>query len=181
MKKKNKNYFNSIGFSSDCIDDFAIPYSFHNIQRPPQMCYPHVDYEDVITHGVEYMEKKDQTIFNYIVVFQPTNPIRSKFVLSECLHLIKNKNGDFLYTHHEDCNLKLKYIENTVFNNKNKDDCPIIKNANIYIYSRQYLFENKIMYNILSYKIPKYMGYDINVFDDILIVESFIKKYGYDL
>ena len=70
---------------------------------------------DVVRHAIEFVEKKDNIKIDWLLILQPTTPLRTKNDIRKAVGLIKNKNVDTVvsvckaeHTHP----LKMKKINN---------------------------------------------------------------------
>jgi len=62
--------------------------------RPKELSKDDTGSVDVVLHALNFMEKKDNTQYDFVVLLQPTNPLRSFALIDEAINIIKNNNID---------------------------------------------------------------------------------------
>lgn len=73
-------------------------YKFKNFLRPKSLSKKNSTDLEVITFELRRYEKFLKKKFDYVVLFQPTSPIRKKLDIMKCLKIIKKKKPDALWT-----------------------------------------------------------------------------------
>ena len=64
--------------------------------RPKRLATATSHHPDVVNHAVNFMEKKEQVIFDYVVMLQPTSPFRSSKHIDEAIMKFFNEKNDSL-------------------------------------------------------------------------------------
>ncbi len=75
---------------SDKILDIAKKYNVKTIKRPDFLASDTATTFDVIKHAIENLKEK----FEYIVLLQPTSPLRNEKHIDEAIELLEKKNAD---------------------------------------------------------------------------------------
>jgi CMP-N-acetylneuraminic acid synthetase len=111
--------------------------------------------------------------FDCLMLFQPTNPIRSRDHIIDAIQVMSTREFDKVTCHYIDHNINLGYLN--IYEGKHPEVSPLIRSGNFYIYSNKSLYDNTLAfkYNII---VPKKYGYNINVEEDFGIVESLMKE-----
>lgn len=144
---------------------------------------------DVVIHSIDYL-KNQGNLFDYVILLQPTSPLRNvndidealeKVISSEYESLVSvsevDENPILMGTIEEN---KFKKILNISGNNVRRQEFPkvYIYNGAIYINSVEMLYREKVFVNDLTvpYVMPKERSMDIDEQMDLDIVELFIKE-----
>lgn len=144
---------------------------------------------DVVIHSIDYL-KNQGNLFDYVILLQPTSPLRNandidealeKVIFSEYESLVSvsevDENPILMGTIEEN---KFKKILNISGNNVRRQEFPkvYIYNGAIYINSVEMLYREKVFVNDLTvpYVMPKERSMDIDEQMDLDIVEFFIKE-----
>lgn len=167
----NQDLFSVVGFSSDNVDEFAIPSTFCPIQRPEYLCNEEASHIHVIRHAFHNMEYALDEPLDYVILFQPTNPIRIRRYLVDVIKKLTSFKPDKVYTLYFDDNLAEKYIQEHPASKPKQP--PLIRSGNLYAYSRGYVLSGQFKTEC-KLLIPKRLGYNINVDADFGIVESML-------
>jgi CMP-N-acetylneuraminic acid synthetase len=168
----NKSYFKAMAFSSDKIEKFDVPISFHTIQRPPELCKEDAYHRSVVVHALDYMDQYFDG-FDYVMLFQPTNPFRKKMDLLKLIVMAEETEPYGSYMYYIDDNLDSEYISGY---GVESGGSPMIASGNIYLYSVPYLKgETTNTSEIVTMKIPKWRGYNINTREDFYVAEALYK------
>jgi len=111
----------------------------------------------VIKHAVRFIEKEDNVIIDWVLILQPTSPLRSVTDIKNCISIIKkNKNIDSVVSVKRVVNshpyfLKLikngflkSYIKNFKFSRRQSVKPDLYKtNGSIYLTKKNIIFKNK--------------------------------------
>ena len=161
---------NAIGFSSDKPDGFNIPPYIWKIQRPDNLCGD-VPHAPVIKHGLEAMEELHGHHFDYVLLLQPTNPLRRLEDIRNFIDYCVEEEHDYGNTYYIDDNLCADYLP-PVFRAVN----PItVRSGSMYWYSRDTVFNLPSKCSGIAYEISKQYGYNINTPLDIEITRGMLK------
>ncbi|QOP40828.1 cytidylyltransferase domain-containing protein [Sulfurimonas marina] len=186
MKSK---YIDKVVVSSD--DDEILnkskEYGSKTIKRPNELATDTSTTFDTIKHTIENMEEYD-----YIVLLQPTSPLRNEKHIDEAIKLLEEKQADAVIsvceldhsllwsnTLPEDKNMS-NFLRNEV-NNKRSQDLEIYYRINgaLYICKTEKLLENKGFFlkeNIFSYIMERKYSIDIDEKIDFQIAQLFMKE-----
>lgn len=179
-----KQEFELLAFSSDKPEAFILDREiWATIARPTILCEDCSPHVLSVRHALNSVEKKQNTEYDYVILFQPTNPLRDKHDLFMMLTMLHENRPMVGKTYYIDTNLKMSYIEAASGWKEGYSDASgdgvLIRSGNMYAYSRQYLMGSDIPkdYDSVYVSIPKHRGYNINDAEDFDIVEAFIKRY----
>ncbi len=170
----NSDLFSCIAFSSDDPDKFSIPSTFMPIKRPPPLCQENVSHMEVVRDAAQEMNLYEES-FDYLMLFQPTNPVRRRDDLIDAIQIMSTCKFDKLTCRYIDRNINVGYIGS--YHGKTPNANPSIRSGNFYMYNDASLYDNTLIREY-SLMIPKKYGYNINVTEDFGIVESLMKEPG---
>jgi CMP-N-acetylneuraminic acid synthetase len=177
----NKKYFEDIVFSSDSPLFFDLPKGVKTLKRPKPLCEDKMPHVMSVRHALLHMEKSEGKEYDYVMLFQPTNPLRHRNDLKQFIETMTAAKMPLGKTYYVDENINPSYIEQaTMWEEETEPNGVIIRSGNMYSYSRQFLLANTIeQVNLSSFYImvPKHRGYNINNRDDFDIVDAFIRRY----
>ncbi len=175
----NKTY---VSTEDNEIKRISIEYGAEVIDRPQELAGDTVSTEAVFLHVAEYL-KND---FNYMVLLQPTSPIRYPRQIDEAIDIIIKKKGDSLLSvYKNEYSLWNKNGSSINYDYKNRPrrqdrDWEFVENGSIYITKKEILIneKNRLGGKILMYKMPKWMSFEIDkIFDFELIEWLLTSKY----
>ncbi len=164
---ENQDCFTALAFSSDEPDKFDVPFNFFTIKRPPNLCIESASHRSVVIHALDYIGHYFEE-FDYVMLFQPTNPFRRKIDLYEMMVKMK-KSIDLTSGHmyYLDNNLRAEYIYGM-----NAGCDVMVRSGYIYMYSVPYLRRYVDDYGTIILSIPKWRGYNINTKEDFYVAEA---------
>ena len=64
--------------------------------RPKRLATSKAHHPEVVNHALKFIEKKDQTKFDYVVMLQPTSPFRKSKHINEAIKKFLKENNDSL-------------------------------------------------------------------------------------
>lgn len=151
---------------------------------------------DAIKHTIEYYENKLHKIYDYIVLLEPTSPLREKNDLDEMIQKIMTLEDDFdaivsIGEVHEHPSV-MKYIERNIvkpycteltITSRRQDNQPAYFPYGVaYIVKTKTLLEEKTFYpaRTTHHIIKRYQCYEIDDLYDFLAIEN-IMKYEWSL
>ncbi|MEV9526251.1 acylneuraminate cytidylyltransferase family protein [Aliarcobacter butzleri] len=150
---------------------------------------------DVIKHTIEFYKNEFDKEFDYIVLLEPTSPLRESSDIDIAIKQLIDSNADSIVgiCKTEDQNpafLVLKNEKNYISGYENQDMKVLrrqeIKDVyffegTIYISKTEVLLNKKTFYhdNTIGYVVPKYKSLEIDDIDDFIMVESIMKYKGY--
>ena len=181
-------YISKVIVSSDDeeILNIAKEYKADFIKRPDELASDTATTFDALKHTLENVEKYD-----YVVLLQPTSPLRTEKHIDEAIELLKEKNADAiisvcemehspLWSNTLDENLDMSNFLRDEVLNKRSQDLPKYYRLNgaIYICKTDKLLENKGFFlkeNIYAYKMNKKHSVDIDEEIDFIIAEKLMQ------
>ena len=181
-------YISKTIVSSDCdeILNISSKYGSEILKRPDELASDTATTFDALKHTLENVGKYD-----YVVLLQPTSPLRSEKHIDEAIELLKEKNADAiisvcevehspLWSNTLDENLDMSDFLREEVLNKRSQDLPKYYRLNgaIYICKTEELLENKgffIKENIYAYKMGKKHSVDIDEEIDFIIAEKLMQ------
>ena len=182
-------YIDKLIVTSDDEDILSISkkYGSDIIKRPEELSNDTATTFDALKHTIDNLEKYD-----YIVLLQPTSPLRNEKHLDEAIELLEQKNADAVISvckmDHSPlwCNTlpengsMQNFLKEEVLNKRSQDlDKYFRLNGAIYICKTDKLLENKGFFlkgNIYAYLMSKENSTDIDDEFDFLMTE-YIMKY----
>lgn len=169
------------------ILDISKKFGANIIKRPDELSSDTATTFDAIKHTIDNLEKYD-----FIVLLQPTSPLRSEKYLDEAIELLEEKNADAVISVCESehsslwCNTLSQNLDmsnfllDEVLNKRSQDLEKYYKlNGAIYICKTDKLLENKSFFlknNIFAYIMDKKVSIDIDEEIDLLIANELMKK-----
>ena len=186
---KKSKYIDDIVVTSDRekILDIAKKYNVKNVKRPDYLASDIATTFDAINHTIKNLKEK----YEYIVLLQPTSPLRNEKHIDESIKLLEKKNADAVIsvceTDHsplwsntlpEDLNMS-NFLRDEV-KNKRSQDLPKFYRLNgaIYICKTDKLLEEKTFFiknNIYAYIMDRKSSIDIDDEIDFKLAEILIK------
>ncbi len=159
--------------------------------RPQELSTDTSTTNSVIMHALEYMGPEN---FDYVVLLQPTSPLRTSADIDSAFHLLERKNACGVVSvsmcEHsplwcselpEDGSME-GFFKPEVFGLRSQDLPDFYRiNGAIYLYLTDSLVKNSgIHYNegVYAYKMPKERSVDIDTYDDFLLAEQYIARGG---
>ncbi|MGJ0290678.1 acylneuraminate cytidylyltransferase family protein [Aliarcobacter cryaerophilus] len=184
----NSKYIDKVVVSSDDDEILNISSNFgaETIKRPVELASDAATTFDAIKHTIENIQKYD-----YIVLLQPTSPLRDAKHIDEAIELLEEKQADAVVsvcemdhsplwsnTLPQDGSMK-GFLRDEVLNKRSQDLEKYYRlNGAIYICKTEKLLENKSFFlkdNIFGYIMDKKSSVDIDEEIDFIIAKS-IKK-----
>ena len=183
-------YLDNIIVSSDDSEILEISkkYKVGTIIRPNELSSDTATTIDTIKHTIENIKKK----YDYIILLQPTSPLRTEKHIDEAIELLEEKNADAVIsvceTEHSplwcntlDENLDMSCFISDEILNKRSQDLPKYYRLNgaIYICKTNKLLEEENLFlkeNIFAYKMDRKNSTDIDEEIDFLISQEVLKS-----
>ena len=183
-------YIDKVIVTSDDDEILAIAKEFgsQTIKRPDELASDTATSFDAIKHTIENVEKYD-----YIVLLQPTSPLRTAKYIDEAIELLESKKADAVIsvcemdhsplwsnTLLEDGSMN-SFLRDEVKNRRSQDLEPYYRlNGAIYITKTDSLLEEKSFFlekNIFAYKMDRESSVDIDEEMDFLMASILLQKY----
>lgn len=171
----------------DEILNIAQHYGSEIIKRPAELASDTATSFDAIEHTILNQKKS----YDYIILLQPTSPLRTSKHINEAIELLIEKNADAVIStcevgHPVQWNIKLKkdldmseFIQNIDTKRSQEQEKHYRLNGAIYIANVHKLLKEKSFFfkeNIYTYIMPKANSIDIDDKIDFLIAEVIIKE-----
>lgn len=182
-------YINKVVVSSDDDETLEISKSFgaEFIKRPYELANDTATTFDAIKHTIDNLEE-----YEYVVLLQPTSPLRNEKHIDEAIELLEEKQVDAIVsvcemdhsplwsnTLPKDGNMN-NFLRDEVLNKRSQDLEKYYRlNGAIYICKTEKLLENKSFFlkdNIFAYIMDKKSSIDIDEDIDFKLAEILIKE-----
>lgn len=182
-------YIDKVIVSSDDDEILKISniYGSKTIKRPPELASDIATTFDAIKHSIENLEKYD-----YIILLQPTSPLRNKDHIDKAIELLIKKEADAIIsiceadhsplwsnTLPQDENMQ-GFIRDEVKNKRSQDLEKYYRlNGAIYICKTDKLLEEKsfmLKENIFAYKMDKKSSIDIDEEIDFKLAQLLLEE-----
>lgn len=145
---------------------------------------------DALIHGLNFMENRNKTRYDYVMCLQPTNPFVSGADIDEAIKLIINKKTDSLTSVYKLTDFhpaKLKVISQGLLKDfqvkeakgTRRQDYPDIykRNGGIYLIKRETALKGLLFGKTTApYIMPPEKSVDINDYFDLEFVKVLLKK-----
>jgi len=183
-------YLDKVIVTSDDDEILAIAKEFgsETIKRPDELASDTATSFDAIKHTIENVDRYD-----YIVLLQPTSPLRTAKYIDEAIELLESKKADAVIsvcemdhsplwsnTLPDDGNMAF-FIKDEVKNRRSQDLEPYYRlNGAIYITKTDSLLEEKSFFlekNIFAYKMDRESSVDIDEEMDFFMASILLQKY----
>jgi CMP-N,N'-diacetyllegionaminic acid synthase len=186
----NSNYIDSVLVSSDSkeILDVAKKNGAEISIRPVELARDTTTTFDTIKYTIENLDKK----YDYIILLQPTSPLRSTEHIDEAIKLLLDANADAvisicavdhnpLWSNTLPLNNSMEgFINNDIKNKRSQELKNYFRlNGAIYICKTERLLDEKSFFisnNIFAYKMERKYSIDIDEQIDFDLAELYIKR-----
>ena len=153
--------------------------------RPDYLSTDQASSVDVVCHAIEYLQRYKKMDFEYIVLLQPTSPLRKALHIQEAFDILEEKKGDAVISvcevEHsplwinqlpEDGSM-IEFISSEIKGTRSQDLPQYYRvNGAIYICSIPRFLKEKDFFisdNIYAYKMRTYESVDIDTMIDFLL------------
>ena len=185
----NSKYIDKVIVTSDDTEilDISKQFGAVTIKRPVELASDTATTFDTLKHTIDNFEKYD-----YIVLLQPTSPLRDEKHIDEAIELLLSKKADAIVSVCEmdhsplwsnklgDSLSMVGFIKDEVLNKRSQDlEIYYRLNGAIYICDTKKLLETKTLLlksNIYAYEMDRRNSVDIDSDLDLLLSEILIKK-----
>lgn len=150
---------------------------------------------DAIKHTIEFYKNEFAKEFDYIVLLEPTSPLREARDINIAIEQLFNSNADSIVgiCKTEDQNPAFLVFKNEkdFISGYENHDMKVLRRQDIkdvyffegtiYISKTDVLLNKKTFYheNTIGYVVPKYKSLEIDDIDDFIMVEAIMKHKGY--
>jgi len=172
----------------DIIIDLALRMGIKvNYKRPVELATDDAKIIDVVNFHLEWLKQNDQGLPDYIILFQPTSPIRTKTLVTDCIRKLEQSAASSLiavcesrqhpYEMFSICNNKLEFISNIT---ARRQDYPkyYFVTGSLYITSVDFIKTNGKFFNEKSeiFVVSDFEAIDIDDEFDLELARNFISK-----
>lgn len=190
----NCDYINETLVTSDDdeILNISQKYGAHIIKRPDDLASDTASSFDAIKHAID-----SSTIdYEYIVLLQPTSPLRNSRHINEAINLLEEKNADAIISVCEmehsplwsntipDNNSMQDFLLDSIKNLRSQDLPTYYRlNGAIYICKKNILLEENSFFikeNIYAYKMGTNKSIDIDTYQDFQYAEFLMKGLSHN-
>jgi len=159
--------------------------------RPAELANDTASTIDAISHAIKWLKEYENYQSEYILVLQPTSPLRIAEDIEGAIQMLKDKNARSVVSvcktdHHpwwsntlpENGNMKV-FLRSEILN-KRRQDLPVFYRLNgaIYLADMDYLHEYDGFFgpDTFAYKMPKNQSVDIDSDLDFKLAALLVKK-----
>lgn len=176
-----------VSSDDDEILEISEKFGVNTIKRPKELSSDTATTFDTIKHAIDNFEKYD-----YVVLLQPTSPLRNEKHIDKAIELLEEKNADAVIsicdvdhsplwsnTLPEDKNMN-NFLRDDILNKRSQDLERYYRlNGAIYICKTEKLLVNKSFFlkkNIFGYIMDRKSSIDIDEEIDFIIAKSLMEK-----
>ncbi|CUU67841.1 acylneuraminate cytidylyltransferase family protein [Campylobacter hyointestinalis subsp. hyointestinalis] len=190
----NSKYIDEIAVSTDSNKYLKIAKEYGvntPFLRPKELAEDTTTTFDSIKHTIDYYKNVSQKEFDYIVLLEPTSPLREASDIDNAIEMLLNSSADSIVgicrcESQNPAFLVKKDKEGFISGYKNKDmkvlrrqeiDDLYFFEGSIYISKCSTLLDRKTFYHkkTIGYEVPKYKSFEIDDIVDFIIIEALIK------
>lgn len=159
--------------------------------RPNELSLDETKSIDVITHVINNLEEQ----YDYIILLQPTSPLRDYLEIEKAINLLNEKNADAIIsvceTEHNPIwsntldhtkNME-NFLDKKFINSRSQDLNKFYRlNGAIYICKTDILKKQNTLFidkNIFAYEMPQEKSVDIDTKLDFIIAEAILNNYEF--
>lgn len=191
-------------FKSDVVDEVVVSTDDEHIAeianksganvpfiRPKELAQDESTTVDVLIHTVEFFQERDR-YFDYIMLLQPTSPLRNELHINEAAELLSLKLADAVVsvceTEHSplwantlDKQCGMDDFISTEIKNKRSQDLPTYYRLNgaIYLVKTDRMMSERSLFlesNIFAYKMKREDSVDIDQMIDFFVAEKLLES-----
>jgi len=160
--------------------------------RPENLSNDTASSFDVVKHCIDYYKNEENREFEYLILLQPTSPLRTSEDITNAIHLLESKNADAvisicetdhspLWSNTVDDNLCLDNFLRDEVKNTRSQDLPSYYRINgaIYICKVSEFLKQKTFFlinNIFGYKMSTDTSVDIDTKLDFIVADFLLKE-----
>lgn len=180
--------------TDDCeIADVSLAYGVKvPFLRPPELARDESNTFDVIQHAVEYYKNSEKKEFDYVMLLQPTSPLRNSTDIDTAVELLMQKRADAvvsvcevehspLWANTLPADLSMAgFLRSDVQNKRSQDLGKYYRlNGAVYICKTQRLLQEKTFFlkdNIFAYVMSQEKSVDVDTVIDLKLCEILLKE-----
>lgn len=162
--------------------------------RPTELANDTAKSLPVMQHAVRFCEEQDKVKYDFVVLLEPTGPMRIARDIDDAITKATDTNADSVVglMELEDANpIRVKKIVNDHILcfcvpepeglRRQDQEKAYLRNGSIYVFKRDNLLENNSLYGKDSrpYVMPRERSVNIDEESDFLVAEYFLEKRGY--
>lgn len=196
------------GLKSDYLDEVVVSTDYQNIAdiakdyganvpflRPGFLSSDTATSFDTVKHTIDYYKNELNMEFDYIVLLEPTSPLRESHDIDISIEQLFNSSADSIVgiskTEDQNPAFLINKDKNDFITGFQDNDMKVLRRQEIddvyffegtvYVSSINVLLERKTFYhsNTIGYEVPKYKSLEIDDIDDFVMVEALMKYKGY--
>lgn len=165
--------------------------------RPAELASDTATSFDVIKHAIAFYEYELQKKFDYVVLLEPTSPLREKYDIDMAIEqLLSNPHASAVVgickTESQNPAFLVKQSDNNFLVGYENQDMRVLRRqeisnvfffeGSVYISHTDTLLSKKTFYHerTLGYEVPKWKSLEIDDLDDFVMVEALMKYKGHN-
>ena len=150
--------------------------------RPSELASDTATTFDTVKHTIDYYKNELKKEFDYIVLLEPTSPLREVCDIDMAIEILLESKADSIVGI---CN------ENGLISGYENKDMRVLRRQDIkdvyffegtiYVSKTDVLLDKKTFYhdNTIGYEVPKYKSLEIDDIEDFVMVEAIMNYKGY--
>jgi len=195
------------GLKSNYIDEVVVSTDYQNIAniakqygatvpflRPDYLANDTATSFDAVKHTIDFYKDKLNKEFDYIVLLEPTSPLRKDMDINNAIIQLLNSSANSIVgiskTEDQNPAFLIKKDKNSYISGYQNKDMKVLRRqeiediyffeGTIYISETDILLNKKTFYheNTIGYEVPKYKSLEIDDMDDFIMVEAIMKYKG---
>jgi len=195
------------GLKSKYIDEVVVSTDYQNIAdiakkyranvpflRPDYLSSDTATSFDAVEHAVDFYRDRLNKKFDYIVLLEPTSPLREDSDINLAIEKLLNSNADSIVgiskTEDQNPAFLIKQNKNGYISGYENKNMKVLRRQDIedvyffegtiYISKTDVLLNKKTFYhdNTIGYEVPKYKSLEIDDIYDFIMVEAIMKYKG---
>ena len=196
------------GLKSKYLDEVVVSTDYQNIAniakqygasvpflRPDYLASDTATSFEAVKHTIEYYKNELDKEFDYIVLLEPTSPLREDSDIDLAIEKLLNSKAQAIVgiskTEDQNPAFLLKKDNANYISGYEDKDMKVLRRQDIndvyffegtiYISEANVLIDKKTFYheNTIGYEVPKYKSLEIDDVDDFIMVEAIMKHKGY--
>lgn len=196
------------GLKSKYLDEIMVSTDYQNIAdiakqyganvpflRPDYLANDTATSFDAIKHTIDYYKDELNREFDYIVLLEPTSPLREDSDIDKAIELLLESHASSIVgiskTEDQNPAFLIQKDEKNFISGYENLDMKVLRRqdikdvyffeGSIYISEIDELLKTKTFYHnrTIGYEVPKYKSLEIDDMDDFVMVEAIMKHKGY--
>lgn len=162
--------------------------------RPSELASDTATTFDAVKHTIDYYKNELKKEFDYIVLLEPTSPLREVFDIDMAIEILLESRADSIVgickTESQNPAFLVSKNENGLISGYENKDMVVLRRqeikdvyffeGTIYVSKTDVLLDKKTFYhdNTIGYEVPKYKSLEIDDIIDFVMVEAIMKYKG---